>query len=157
MSMTLDHEVVYECDGDELGWPMALHLRGHGLDIDRVEDNLDRLVDEESISASEGWDLEETYVRKVPAPFGFRYVYTGGPGRGAYAVTVATPASVPRHWCWRHPFEPGTTGYPIANIADPPMPCVTPDGYLYMCWDCARDFGKRLAEARRLAAQECAS
>lgn len=141
-------EVVLEDDGDELGYPMALHLFGHGLDLDTIQDTLDQAADEESIDAPEGWDLEETYVRKVPASYGWRFAYTGAPGRGATAVTVATPARVPAHWCWKHPFEPWQSGFPIEQMIDPPMPMVEPGGYLYMCRDCARDFSQRLTEAR---------
>lgn len=152
----VDWEVVYEDDGDDLGWPMALHLFGHGLDLDTVENTLDQASDEEAFDAPEGWDLEETYVRKVPASYGWRFVYTGSPGRGATAVTLATPARVPAHWCWRHPFEPWQSGHPISQMVDPPMPMVQ-DGYLYMCRDCSRDFKERLAEARRSAVLERAS
>lgn len=148
---TLVWEVVREDDGYDLGYPMALHLFGHDLDLDTVENTLDQASDEEGLDAPEGWDLEETYVRKVPAPYGWRFAYTGSPGRGATVVTVATPAGVPAHWCWKHPFEPWASGQHISNMIDPPMPMVSPDGYLYMCRDCARDFSARLAEARRAA------
>lgn len=146
--MSREWEVVLEVDGDELGWPMALHLFGHGLDLDDVQNALDQASDEEAFEATEGWDLEETYVRKVPASFGWRFVY-GSRGRGATAVTVATPARVPAHWCWRHPFEPWASGHPIAHMIDPPIPAVAPGGYLYMCRDCSREFSERLAAARR--------
>lgn len=150
--MILDYEEVYECDGDELGWPMSLHFFGHGLDLDLVQHSLDVASDEVGMDAGEGWDLEETFVRKVPASFGWRFAYTGGPGRGATAVTLARLASTPAHWCWKHPFEPWSTGFPIAQMIDPPMPCVSVDGYLYMCRDCARDHRERLEQARREAA-----
>lgn len=145
----LEWEVVREDDGGELGWPMALHLFGHGLDLDAVEATLDEASDEVTFCVTDGWDLEETYVRQVPASYGWRFAYTGAPGRGATAVTIATPASVPAHWCWRHPFEPWSSGHPISQMIDPPMPMVSQDGYLYMCRDCSRDFSERLAEARR--------
>lgn len=152
----LDFDVVYEDDGDELGYPMALHLMGHGHHLDEVQAALDQAADELGMVAGEGWDIEETFVRKVPAPFGWRFAYTGSRGRGASAVTLATPARVPAHWCWRHPFEPWSTGFPVANITDAPMPCASPDGYLYMCRDCAEDFRTRLAEARKEAARRVA-
>ena len=153
MSDVLDFEVVREFDGDELGWPMALHFFGHGLDLDDIQESLDRLEDDGEIpmSPTDGWDLEETYVRKVPATFGWRFAYTKAPGRGARAVTLTSPARVAAHWCWKHPFEPWATGFPVANIVDPPMPCVSPDGYLYMCSDCATEFRTRMERARQEA------
>ena len=123
MTEYIDHEPIHELDYDgEIGNNMGYHLFGH-VDHDTVEAFMAFIEQEYGYpewSPVGGWDVEHTYVRKVPIRDGggSRYVYTGTPARGAYAVTKIERYSFWMHWCHNHPLDGATTGILEANVSD---------------------------------------
>ena len=63
-----------------------------------------------------GWDVRESWLRKVPAPGGdgMMHIYATKPGRGARAVTVRERPRGWSFWCINHPMEPATSGHPVS-------------------------------------------
>lgn len=166
----IDLDPIYETDGDELGGLLGWLLYGD-VDLDDIElfmaseDVADHFPD----GVAGGWEIFETYVRKVPRVFGYEYVYTSGPGRGARKATRIEQNHSWGYWCINHIWEPASIGIPVEQVADPLWPMVlaritaperrreharTPEdgpAYVYLCRTCATGFHERRALAEREA------
>ena len=145
------YEASYELDGLDI---LALHVTGHGHDLDTLELVLadawyDELID------SGCWEIAERWLRKVPHPDGgMAHVYANQPGRGARAVTVLARPEGWNRWCYRHRWEPAMTGYHVSRFVDgeqiaadaiaaeqaedEPRTIASAE-YLYLCRECAGD------------------
>ncbi len=149
------YDDIYELGSDgELGDRMGWLLYDTTLDLDDIEVWIDNRAADGDLDTWDGerdgggWDVMPCWVRKVPLPDGgSRYQYEDAPARGARACLRVERNNGPRHWCWKHPYEPWQTGFPASDFIDPPLP-IMPDGYLCMCADCARDHRERMAAAR---------
>ena len=159
----LDYETSYEYDEGFTGDILAYNLRGHSLDIDDIERFLhERYLDDEIDLG--GWDVRESWLRKVPAPGGdgMMHIYATKPGRGARAVTVLERPRGWSFWCINHPMEPATSGRPVSQIIEgealvarrlaemsedvDPRPDVA-EGCVYMCRECSNAFSERQRRA----------
>ena len=159
----LDYETSYEYDEGFIGDILAYNLRGHGLNVDDVERFLyERYLDDEI--DRDGWEIRESWLRKVPARDGdgMMHVYSNRPGPGARAVTVLEQPRGWPFWCINHPMEPATTGRPVSQVLDgeelvarrlaelaedvDPRRDVA-EGYVYMCRECSEDFSERQRRA----------
>lgn len=172
MNVTLPaYTISYEADGDECGTDIvAVNIHGHGHGTDLIETLLAYLQHEGYLDGG-SWDIREDHLRHVPGEHMTRHVYSG-PGRGARPVTVVERTRFWGWWCYRHPYEPATSGAPatqiidgealvearlaLLNAAEEPRPDVHAPrhgmpGYIYMCRDCAHDHYDRLNAARREA------
>lgn len=160
MTITIDYEPSYEYDEGFYGNILAFNLRGHDLDLDVIESFLhERFLDDEIDWG--GWEVRESWLRKVPAPDGdgMMHHYTHKPGPGARAVTVLERPSGWPYWCINHPMEPAASGRPAPQVLDgeelvarrlaelaeevDPRRDVE-EGYVYMCRECSDDFSERL-------------
>lgn len=134
---------IHEDDGDGgfyglMGW--LLYGDVDALDIEHFMGSED--MDEHSPDGG-SWDVEEMYVRKVPNQNGgWRYAFTGGPGRGARKCVRVERHTFWGHWCVNHIYEPASTGVPVAQVSDPVWPMVL-NGYVYLCRPCSTSFHER--------------
>ena len=169
--MTHDHlptyEASYELDTIGPSGVVALHVTGHGHDLDTLELVLtdawyDELIDGDS------WEITEHWLRKVPHPDGgMAHVYANQPGRGARAVTVLARPQGWNRWCYRHRWEPATIGCPVSRFVDgerlaadaiaaeqaedEPRTIASAE-YLYLCRECADDHDRAYRARIYLAA-----
>ena len=157
----LDYETSYEYDEGFTGDILAYNLRGHSLDIDDIERFLHERYLGDEIDPS-GWEIRESWLRKVPAPDSMMHVYSHKPGRGARAVTVLERPHGWPFWCINHPMEPATSGRHVSQVLGgeelvarrlaelaedvDPRPDVA-EGYVYMCRECSEDFSERQRRA----------
>lgn len=169
-------EEIREMEGDEVGGSViGFHLYG---DVDH--DDIELFMADEDLNewfptgVDGGWEITETYVRKVPLRDGggYRFVYATGPGPGASKVVRLEPNHSWGFWCMNHIYEPASTSIPIEQVSNPIWPMVlariTPperrrahargpqDGaaYAYLCRPCATSFHTRMAAARAAAIKE---
>lgn len=151
--MTKYPEEIHEDDGDELGGLMGWHLDGH-VDLAAVEafmvsEDVEEAFDGVHRYAPRGFDVEHTYVRKVPAEYGWRYQYARSPGRGLHPVTRIQANVDWEHWCINHPDEIAAVGIDARRVADAePLPG---EQHVYVCGTCWTRFSEREATAREAA------
>lgn len=146
---------IYECDGDGVGGSrMGWLLYGAEVTPEDVETFIN--TDEDVLDATHhefgnhvgDFEAIECYVRKVPTrDGGWRYAYTGTPGRGARKCVRVEFHSSWGHWCVNHIYEPASTGIPVEQVEDTPWPMVS-RGYVHLCRPCATSFRERMDAAR---------